>query len=108
MSHDAFEQLDRRLLSSPNAEDLMLRIVSLLRATSREIENHPEYGIKMLNAPETEYTIQTKTLNESADEIAMTLSDFRDPSIVSSRLGAADYGRGAASDGESLTYRNRY
>ena len=99
LSHETFEELDKRLLNTPDAEDLMLRIVSMIRTSARILESHSHYQrIPLLNEPETDCQRQVKALTSEASIIHNNLIDLQN----ATGFGVPNYGRGNGSDGEHL------
>ena len=109
LSYDALKQLNKRLLKTADAEDLMLKCINAFKCTADVVENHPLYKDPNPLAvrpragqgprEETDCERQVNALNRVAAGLKenMTVFGGEDAKIM---WKIESYGRGAGSDGE--------
>lgn len=107
MMTKTFKQLDKRLLKTADAEDLMLKCIHILKCTVDVLENHPKYKDpnplmvqpRAVAGPETDCGKMAKVINEAAENIRENMAIFQSENARAKwRIGS--YGTGTGSDGE--------
>jgi hypothetical protein len=109
LSLEALKQLNKRLLKTADAEDLMLKCINAFKCTADVVENHPLYKdpnplrvrprVGQVPREETDCERQVTALNGAAARLKENLTEF---GCENARTAwkVESYARGAGSDGE--------
>lgn len=107
MMTKTLHQLNKRLLKTADAEELMLKCIHILKCTGDIVENHPRYKDpnplairpRAVAMPETDCGKMVKAINDAAEDIRENMAVFQDENMRANwRIGS--YGTGTGSDGE--------